>query len=90
MKRVKKLAMLALSAVMVMSMFAGCGNSSSDQTSSNQKDTVTVWTFPHYKANPKTGKDGYEDLLKRQIAQYKKTHPNVTVKYEMLSWDDGD
>lgn len=89
MKNTKKIIAVALASVLSMSVFAGCG-SSSGTSSSGKKDVVTVWTFPHYVADKKLGTRGYEDLLKDQIAQYKKTHPNVEVKYEMLSWDDGD
>lgn len=93
MKNVKRLAALALSMVVTTSLFAGCGAKKETATSSNgtgKKDEIVLWTYPQYKADPAVGTPGYEDLLKDLIAQYKKDHPNVEVKYEILSWDEGE
>ena len=88
MKKVKKIVAMALSMLLAAGVMTGCGGSK--ETSSNGKDTVVVWTYPHYKASAATNTPGYEDLLKQLIAKYKKSHPNVNVKYEILSWEDGD
>lgn len=90
MKSTRKVVAMALSMILATGLLTGCGGSKAETTSSGKKDTVVVWTYPQYKADPAMNVKGYEDLLKDLIAKYKKTHPNVEVKYEVLSWDQGD
>ena len=89
MKNVKKIVAMALSLILAGGVLTGCGGSKTTEDS-GKKDSIVVWTYPQYKADPATGVKGYEDLLKDLIAKYKKTHKNVDVKYEVLSWDQGD
>lgn len=63
---------------------AGCGGLGSS------KDVITVWTFPHYGENKETGQKSYEQHLQELIADIEAENPDIKVKYEILSWDEGD
>jgi multiple sugar transport system substrate-binding protein len=92
MKSIKKILAVALTGIMVAGIFTGCGSkgSSKDEASSKgKKDVITLWTYPNYRGNKELGTKGYEELIQDIIAKYNETHPNVEVKYEILSWAEG-
>jgi multiple sugar transport system substrate-binding protein len=88
-KYMKKLLVLFVSLILVVSM-VGCSSKESSGESKDGKDVITVWTFPHYRENKETGQKGYEDHLKELIADIEKENPDIKVKYEILSWEEGD
>lgn len=92
MKNVRKGLAMAISMMLTVGVLSGCGGSKNKTVTkqSGKKDTVVVWTYPQYKADPAMNLKGYDDLLQRLIEKYRKTHPNVEVKYEVLSWSEGD
>ncbi|WP_211747094.1 extracellular solute-binding protein [Paenibacillus sp. Marseille-Q4541] len=75
---------LTLMLAMMMLIVTACGGGTSGDGgahSADAKDTVVVWTYPVHGT--------YEDDLKELIADFNQDHPNITVKYEMLSWAEG-
>lgn len=67
---------------------AGCARTTTpgaeggaEQPPGNAPDTVKVWTYPVH-AN-------YEVDLKQLVADFNRTHPNIKVEYEVLSWAEG-
>ncbi|MCI1881906.1 MAG: extracellular solute-binding protein [Sporolactobacillus sp.] len=81
----KKLFMLLMSVLMVLSM-AACGNSSSKKSG---KDVITVWTYPLYTGDKENNFPGYKDSLKKLIKEFEKKHPNIEIKTQYMSWDEG-
>ncbi len=82
---------LMLCMILVLALMTACGNSGDGASSGNSasssadpsqdKDTITVWTYPVHGT--------YEDELKGLVSAFEAEHPNITVKTEMLSWAEG-
>ncbi|MFD0868043.1 MULTISPECIES: ABC transporter substrate-binding protein [Paenibacillus] len=68
---------------------AGCSGKGAGGSESG-KDVITVWTFPHYRENAETGQKSYEQHLQELIAEVEAENPDIKVKYEILSWEEGD
>jgi len=68
-----------------LAVLPACGNKDESGTKAAENDTkpdtVKVWTYPVHQK--------YEDDIKELIADFNKTHPHITVQYEMLSWAEG-
>lgn len=65
-------------AALATPLLAACGGAT---PAAKQPDTITFWTWfqgAHY-----------EDNLKHLIGVFNQTAPNVTVKYEQLTWEEG-
>lgn len=80
----KKLFVAFISLILILSLSA-CGNSSS----TNGKDVVTVWTYPLYTGNKKEGLQSYQESLKALCKDFEKKHPNIEIKTQTMSWDQG-
>ncbi|MBS5151107.1 MAG: ABC transporter substrate-binding protein [Butyricicoccus pullicaecorum] len=82
----KKFLALALSASMTLAL-AGCGGNS-DQAANNastgENTTITLWTYPIGSWG------GTDSKLDDIIANFNKVHPEITVKYETLDYQNGD
>lgn len=76
-----------MSALFVFSV-AACSKKT-DEVSKDGRDVITVWTYPHYPGSPELGQNSYEEDLQALIADIEKEHPNIKVKYEILSWEEG-
>lgn len=85
----KKLIIFMLSIILVISM-VGCSSDETGGKTKDGKDVITVWTFPHYRENKDTGQKSYEQHLKELIADIEKENKDIKVKYEILSWEEGD
>lgn len=71
-----------LSMALLMGVTTACGGGGGSKTAGpDDKDTVTVWTYPVY--------GEYETELKDRVAKFQNEHPNITVQTEMLSWAEG-
>ncbi|MEJ8304913.1 ABC transporter substrate-binding protein [Saccharibacillus sacchari] len=71
-----------LSLAMLVGVTTACGGGGgSTAAGPEDKDTVTVWTYPVY--------GEYENELKERVAKFQDEHPNITVQTEMLSWAEG-
>lgn len=87
----KKFLALALSASMTLAL-AGCGGGGStpDQSADNNapstgdNTTITLWTYPIGSWG------GAESKLDDIIASFNEAHPDITVKYETLDYQNGD
>ena len=86
----KKFLALALSASMTLAL-AGCGGgNNSDQAANNdtasngETTTITLWTYPIGSWG------GTDSKLDDIIANFNQAHPEITVKYETLDYQNGD
>ncbi|MFR4977903.1 MAG: ABC transporter substrate-binding protein, partial [Butyricicoccus sp.] len=86
----KKFLALALSASMTLAL-AGCGGgNNSDQAANNdtasngETTTITLWTYPIGSWG------GTDSKLDDIIASFNQAHPEITVKYETLDYQNGD
>lgn len=86
----KRLLLLFVSLVIAVAA-AGCGGDAagSGDGKSNEKDVITVWTYPHYRDNAAIGQKSYEQHLQELIAEVEAQNPNIKVNYEILSWEEG-
>ncbi|MFT8870696.1 MAG: extracellular solute-binding protein [Sporolactobacillus sp.] len=82
----KKLLVILVSLVLALSLGA-CGGSASQAAKS--KDVVTVLTYPLYDGNSKAGQPSYKDRLQSLIKEFEKSHPNIQIKVQYVSWDQG-
>lgn len=72
---------ILLALVMVITTFTACGSNSSKSSSSdtNKKITLQFWTIS---LRPK-----FDNYFNDLFAQYKKLHPNVTIKWTDMPYD---
>ncbi|GKU27039.1 ABC transporter substrate-binding protein [Clostridium folliculivorans] len=77
----KRLLSIVSAAVIVTGLFAGCGNSGKDNSSSdtNKKVTLKVGVWSSSPAETK--------LLDSQIAAFTKAHPNITLEKQVITGD---
>lgn len=85
----KKLLFFLVSIVLIVSI-VGCSSKETGGKTKDGKDVITVWTFPHYRENKEIGQKSYEQHLQELIAEVEKENPDIKVKYEILSWEEGD
>ncbi len=98
----KRFLALALAVLTTLTLFAACKKpgattttttsstpastgTNTTTTSSEEPVTITIWWYPRYSV-PSKDPGVYEQELANEFI---KTHPNVTIKHEMLAWDSG-
>ncbi|MCC3356349.1 ABC transporter substrate-binding protein [Bacillus sp. REN16] len=89
----KKLLILCIALLLLVA--AGCSSKESagegeKKDAKKGKDEITVWTYPHYQGNEETGANSYEQDLQALVEDFEKENPDIKVKYEVLSWAEGE
>ena len=73
--------MISVLALAVSAAILGCGPA-------QETVTVKLWEFPRWREDP-TSADRFA-WIRRQIAQYERMHPGVSIELTELSWERGE
>lgn len=57
---------------------AACGGK---KDGADKKETLTVWTHPYG-----SSKDDQNEVFEKMASNFKKNHPNVNIKYQIIPW----